>query len=539
MASVATTASVLRYRDLDAAVTWLCDAFGLERQKAIADAAGALEYAELSWGPALFLLSRVADSELERFMIQPDQVGGAATQACYLLVEDADAHCARARKAGAEIALDVRDDAFGGRSYACRDPEGHLWNFGTQVPRSPVALEPIPVTESKASRSRGTKVAVGLLSLAAIGAFSLAGWTYYRATEASSLLMRLQGSAAHATSELLAAQSRLAVERKLRTAAEQAQRQTIAQLATAREDQAAAERAVKDLINEREQLRAAKAAAERAAKEAQLSSQAEARARAAAEQSVEAMRAELARQVAGKLNADVRRADEAAEEKLRQAIEALRADVARETAARQVLETQIAALQTQRDEALQARDALAASAAKDRDALAEEREAKRQALELLAQEKLAKQTAQNALKEVEARTAEHRAASTESGAVAESGPRVEVMAKGVVQPHRKGDSGVNLLALYGQLKASPGSSQAERARSRLRTAIATTHDLAQLSRFIDGVGEGPFVDFARRRAQLLRGRQGARAQDEAKPPVAMAEQRRLLKEQKARTGTTP
>ena len=30
--------------------------------------------------------------------------------------------------------MDIQDDDFGGRSYACRDPEGHIWNFGTYDP---------------------------------------------------------------------------------------------------------------------------------------------------------------------------------------------------------------------------------------------------------------------------------------------------------------------------------------------------------------------------------------------------------------------
>jgi hypothetical protein len=49
-------------------------------------------------------------------------------------VADARAHFARAKSTGAEIVFDVEDQANGGRSYSCRDPEGHLWNFGTYNP---------------------------------------------------------------------------------------------------------------------------------------------------------------------------------------------------------------------------------------------------------------------------------------------------------------------------------------------------------------------------------------------------------------------
>jgi len=56
------------------------------------------------------------------------------TQSPYLVVADADAHYAQARSAGAEIIVDIEDQDHGGRAYTCRDPEGHVWNFGTYDP---------------------------------------------------------------------------------------------------------------------------------------------------------------------------------------------------------------------------------------------------------------------------------------------------------------------------------------------------------------------------------------------------------------------
>jgi uncharacterized glyoxalase superfamily protein PhnB len=41
---------------------------------------------------------------------------------------------ARAKAAGAEIVMEIEDQDYGGRLYSCRDPEGHLWNFGTYDP---------------------------------------------------------------------------------------------------------------------------------------------------------------------------------------------------------------------------------------------------------------------------------------------------------------------------------------------------------------------------------------------------------------------
>ena len=54
-----------------------------------------------------------------------------------LVVEDPDAHCERARAAGAEIVQEPTDREYGSREYTARDPEGNLWVFGTYDPSNP------------------------------------------------------------------------------------------------------------------------------------------------------------------------------------------------------------------------------------------------------------------------------------------------------------------------------------------------------------------------------------------------------------------
>ena len=49
-------------------------------------------------------------------------------------VDDADAHYARAKAAGAEILLDIEDQHYGGRGYTCLDLDGNVWSFGTFDP---------------------------------------------------------------------------------------------------------------------------------------------------------------------------------------------------------------------------------------------------------------------------------------------------------------------------------------------------------------------------------------------------------------------
>ena len=69
----------------------------------------------------------------ERFA-QPDETGGRETQCCCVIVADADAHYARAKVAGAVIVDPLEDKDYSGKGYACRDPEGHLWWFGSYDP---------------------------------------------------------------------------------------------------------------------------------------------------------------------------------------------------------------------------------------------------------------------------------------------------------------------------------------------------------------------------------------------------------------------
>lgn len=66
----------------------------------------------------------------------PRQLGGAMTGGIYVVVDDADSHHERARDAGAEIVQPLADEDYGSRGYAARDPEGHVWNFGTYRPRA-------------------------------------------------------------------------------------------------------------------------------------------------------------------------------------------------------------------------------------------------------------------------------------------------------------------------------------------------------------------------------------------------------------------
>lgn len=127
----------LRYRDAHAAIEWLCRAFGFEKHAVYADGE-IVHHAQLTYGPGMIMLGSVDNtSDWGKRIVQPDEIGGRETQACSVIVSDADEHYARARAAGAQIVVEIADQDYGGRAYTCRDLEGRLWWFGTYNPWHP------------------------------------------------------------------------------------------------------------------------------------------------------------------------------------------------------------------------------------------------------------------------------------------------------------------------------------------------------------------------------------------------------------------
>lgn len=123
----------MRYRDARAAIDWLCRAFGFERHMVVDGEGGTIVHAQLTFRGGMIMLGSARDDEFGRLM-KPPAKGDAVTQSPYIVVEDADAHYARATAAGAEVVMDIKDEDYGGRGYSVRDPEGQLWNFGTYDP---------------------------------------------------------------------------------------------------------------------------------------------------------------------------------------------------------------------------------------------------------------------------------------------------------------------------------------------------------------------------------------------------------------------
>ncbi len=118
---------VLRYRDGRSAIDWLIRAFGFRSQFEAASTDDGVGHAELAFGRGMLMLAGNR---------RPDPANPWSTErgGVYVVVNEIDAHYARAMAAGAEIAMPLADTDYGARQYSVRDLEGHLWSFGTYRP---------------------------------------------------------------------------------------------------------------------------------------------------------------------------------------------------------------------------------------------------------------------------------------------------------------------------------------------------------------------------------------------------------------------
>jgi uncharacterized glyoxalase superfamily protein PhnB len=113
-----TVIPVLIYPDVRAAVAWLTEAFGFAERVQI----GEDHRSQMSVGDGAVI---IGDVRGDRRPPRP----GESTHAVMVRVEDANAHCERARRCGAQILMELTDFEYGERQYAAEDPFGHRWTF--------------------------------------------------------------------------------------------------------------------------------------------------------------------------------------------------------------------------------------------------------------------------------------------------------------------------------------------------------------------------------------------------------------------------
>src|SRR5215510_12029574 len=96
----------MTYKEAAPAIDWLCRAFGFEVQLKVEGDNGRIDHSELVLGGALITTGDVDKGRPWRK--SPKDIGGGCTQVSCLYIDDVDAHCERARKAGAMIATEPR-----------------------------------------------------------------------------------------------------------------------------------------------------------------------------------------------------------------------------------------------------------------------------------------------------------------------------------------------------------------------------------------------------------------------------------------------
>lgn len=118
-----TVIPVLYYSDPTAAADWLCKAFGFKVRLRI----GKNHRIQMKAGDGCLV---VAEATAPAAKAEPKAAG---SQAVMIRVEDALAHCERARAAGARILTEPVDHMYGERQYNAEDPFGHRWDFTQTV----------------------------------------------------------------------------------------------------------------------------------------------------------------------------------------------------------------------------------------------------------------------------------------------------------------------------------------------------------------------------------------------------------------------
>jgi uncharacterized glyoxalase superfamily protein PhnB len=104
------------YPDVDAAIDWLCAAFGFTLRLQIGN-----HRAQMNVGDGAIVITAWSGKEVR--------------QRCAIMVrvEDVDAHHRRASQRGAVVLAAPADFAYGERQYTVEDFAGHRWTFSQSI----------------------------------------------------------------------------------------------------------------------------------------------------------------------------------------------------------------------------------------------------------------------------------------------------------------------------------------------------------------------------------------------------------------------
>ena len=117
----------LLYEDGAAAIDFLTNAFGFREVLRSKSPEGRVWHAELELGDGNVFLGEPGPE------YRSPKRAGAVTVGIHVYVDDVDAHCERAKQAGATILDEPADQEYGDRRYSAEDAEGHHWFFASRI----------------------------------------------------------------------------------------------------------------------------------------------------------------------------------------------------------------------------------------------------------------------------------------------------------------------------------------------------------------------------------------------------------------------
>ena len=120
----------LLYEDVPAALEFMERAFGFREALRYTGPDGTVSHAEARLEDGIVMMGRPGPP------FRSARNGGGPQQVV-VYVDDVDAHCERARAAGAAIVREPADQPYGDRVYAPEDPEGNRWTFNQHLEELP------------------------------------------------------------------------------------------------------------------------------------------------------------------------------------------------------------------------------------------------------------------------------------------------------------------------------------------------------------------------------------------------------------------
>jgi uncharacterized glyoxalase superfamily protein PhnB len=119
----------LTVKDADAALEFYQRAFGFEKKSTFPGPDGRTGHAEMVWQDALIMFGPEGACQAKA----PATTGIDSPVHLYVYCEDVDALYIRATKAGAKSVMAPQEMFWGDRLCTLLDPDGHAWNFATNV----------------------------------------------------------------------------------------------------------------------------------------------------------------------------------------------------------------------------------------------------------------------------------------------------------------------------------------------------------------------------------------------------------------------